>query len=110
MRVDSVEGAAEWLRKHFAPAAARDLCAVVQIDLAGPSGGSLRLHIDAGDLRVEPGRASQPDLRLRASATDVYAILAGRENAEMLFMDGRMEIDGQLSLAMKLRTLFPSRR
>jgi putative sterol carrier protein len=109
MRVETLEGAAEWLRKHFQPEAARGLSAVVQLDLHGPGGGSLRLRIAEGDLEVASGNAESPDVRLQISAGDCYELLAGRENAELLFMDGRMEIEGQLGLAMKLRTLFPSR-
>ncbi len=107
MSVSSLEGAAEWLRTHFDPQAARELACVVWIDLFGPAGGSLSLHIDGGRLAVQSGPAQKPDLTLRVAARDCYALLAGRENAELLFMDGRMEIEGPLRLAMKLRSLFP---
>jgi putative sterol carrier protein len=105
----TLDEAAQWLRRHFQPEAARGLCAVVGIDLSGPGGGNLSVSIDGGGVRVESIRAGAPDLLLRTAASDYYAILAGRENAELLFMAGRMEIEGDLALAMKLRTLFPAR-
>jgi putative sterol carrier protein len=107
MAVRTVEGAADWLRSHFRADAARDLSAVVQIELSGAAGGSLWLRIAGGRLRVDSEPAERADLALRLSARDYFALLAGAENAELLFMDGRMEIDGELALAMKLRSLFP---
>ena len=107
MLVHTLEGAAEWLRAHFDPLAARGLACVVQLELSGTAGGSLRVHIDGARLVVEPGASRKPDLLLRAAAPDCYAVLAGRENAELLFMDGRLEIEGPLHLALKLRSLFP---
>ncbi len=107
MLVHTLEGAAEWLRSHFDASAARDLACVVQLELSGPAGGSLRVRIDGARLAVESGASRKPDLLLRVAASDCYALLAGRENAELLFMDGRMEIEGPLHLALKLRSLFP---
>jgi hypothetical protein len=107
MPVHTLEGAAEWLRTHFAAHAARDLACVVRIDLSGAGGGSLGVRIDGPRLVVEPGCPPKPDLVLRVAARDYYRLLAGRENAELLFMDGRMEIEGPLQLAMRMRSLFP---
>jgi putative sterol carrier protein len=107
MLVNTVEAAAQWLRTHFDPQAARAVACVVQIDLSGSAGGSLHLRIEGVRLAVEIGSAAKPDLVLRLAAADYYALLAGRENAELLFMDGRMEIEGPLHLAMKMRSLFP---
>jgi putative sterol carrier protein len=107
MKVDTVQGAAEWLRSHFRPQAAQDLAAVVQIELAGPGGGCLCVRIEDARLEIGTERPEQADLQVRLLARDYYALLAGDENAELLFMDGRMELDGQLGLAMKLRSLFP---
>lgn len=105
----TLDEAAEWLRKHFEPEAAGDLRVEIELDLTGPRGGPLTLRIDGGRLEVARSSAPQPQLRLRVAAPDYFAILAGRENAELLFMDGRLEIDGNLALAMKLRRLFPLR-
>ena len=107
MLVNTLEGAADWLRTHFDPQAARDLSCVVQIDLSGPAGGRLHVRIDGVRLAVEAGSARKPDLVLRVAACDYYALLARRENAELLLMDGRMEIEGLLHLALKMRSLFP---
>ena len=40
------------------------------------------------------------------SAEDYFSILAGGENADLLYMAGRIAIDGDMSRALKLRTYF----
>ncbi len=98
----------EWLRARFDAKAATDLFAVVHLDLEGPDGGSVVLRIEPGRAEVGRGAVTEPDLRLRAAAADVFSILSGCESADVLHMEGRLELDGDLGLAMKLRTIFPA--
>ena len=104
-----VDEAIDWLRKHFQAPAAQGLRAVFAIDLSGEGGGSILLRVEDGalDARSAPlDPAPRADVRLRLPSTDYFGILAGRENADLLYMAGKLEIEGDLSLAMKLRTLF----
>ena len=80
MLVHTLEGAAEWLRAHFDPRAARGLACVVQLELSGAAGGSLRVRIDGGRLVVEPGATilsasltSDDDRRATRPAHDGFA-------------------------------------
>jgi len=97
------------LRKHFAPEAARGVRATYQLDLAGAGGGLLRLEIEDGVLLIARGRAEAPQVILRAPAELWAALLAGRENAELLYMAGRIQIEGDLGLAVRLRSFFERR-
>jgi hypothetical protein len=105
----SVDAAADWLRKHFEPDAARGARVTCQLVLAGAGGGALWLGIDDGVLDARPGAEAASDVTLRLAAADFYAVLAGRENSELLFMARRIEIDGDASLALRLRTYFRRR-
>ena len=58
---------------------------------------------------IAPGRAETPAVILRAPAALWDEVLAGRENAELLYMAGRIQIDGDLGLAAKLRLFFQRR-
>jgi putative sterol carrier protein len=107
---DSVEAAAEWLRKHFEPESARGVRLIYQFELSGPGGGPLRVALDDGTLDVGRGRAEAPNVVVRASASDYEAVLAGTENAELLYMAGRITIEGDPSLALRMRTFFSRRR
>lgn len=104
--LSSVKEVVDWLRKHFRVDAAEGLEVAYQIDLAGPGGGSLWVRIGDGQLRVSEGSDPQPDVTLRLAAVDFFGVLAGTANPDLLFMDDRIEIDGDLSLALKLRSLF----
>jgi hypothetical protein len=106
----SVDEAGEWLRKHFEAEAAREVRVTYQYVLSGPGGGSLHARVDDGRLLVAPGEVGAPDVRFRLAASDFFGILAGRENADLLFTAGRIEVEGDLSLALKMRKLFRPQR
>lgn len=105
----SIEAAAEWLRKHFDPEAARGEQIAYQLELSGPGGGSLSLRIDDGVLDVRRGDAEPTAVRIRLATADAFAIFAGRENAELLALAGRIRIDGDPALALRMRTFFRRR-
>lgn len=102
----SIDDALVWMRDHVDPGAAGDLRVVYQLELTGPAGGELVLRVADGAVQVERGRDAAPQVRLRLAACDWCGILSGRENADLLYMAGRMEIAGDLRLASKLRRLF----
>jgi hypothetical protein len=102
----SLDGAVDWLRKNFDAEAAGGVRAVYALELSGAGGGTLTARVDDGRLEVRRGRPQRADLRLSLSADDFHAILAGRANADLLFMQERIGWSGDLSLALKLRRLF----
>lgn len=101
-----LDDAVDWFRKSFRSEAAEGLRARYELRLTGPSGGSVSVQVADGTARVEPCEAPDADVRMRISLDDWFAVLEGRENVDLLYMAGRLEIDGDLSLAVKLRTLF----
>ena len=103
---NSIEGAIDWLERRFHAESARGLSAVLQFRLTGAQGGAFLVRVAEGSLQIQPGESDAAEVVLQLSARDCFAILGGRENANLLYMAGRLEIEGNLSLAMKLRTLF----
>jgi len=106
---DVAQWSADWLRRHFRPEAARGLRAVIALELTGPGGGSLCLQVDDGALKLSPGGDVAPAARVIVSAADWRDVLEGRANAEMLVVGGRIRLEGDLGLALKLRSLFRRR-
>lgn len=102
----SLDAAVDWLRKNFDADAARGVRAVYALELSGPGGGVITARVDDGRLEVVRGSAPAADLRLSLAADDFHAILAGRANADLLFMQERIGWSGELSLALKMRRLF----
>ena len=102
----TLDDAVDWLRKNFDPEASRGLRAVYALELTGPGGGSLAARVDDGRLELVRDAAPDAELRLRLALEDFCAILAGRENPDILFMQERIGWSGEISLALKLRSLF----
>ena len=102
----SLDEAADWLRKRFDPESAAGLQLRYAFELSGPGGGRLGVRVEDGRLEVGPAPPPEPDVRLRLAAADFFGVLAGRENADLLFMSGRLEVEGDHVLALKLRQIF----
>ncbi len=105
---EAPEDLVAWLRRHFRPEAAEGLCASYQFDLSGPGGGCFWARIEGSVLEVGAGELASPDVRFRMDADDYREILAGRRNPELLLMQGRLEVDGDLPLASRIRAVFGS--
>lgn len=102
----SPEAAAEWFRKHFQPGAARGLAAVIEVELTGADPGTVCLQIEDGRIKASLGRDVAPRVRFTLAADDWRDLVQGHANAEMLAMEGRIRIEGDMGLAMKMRSLF----
>ena len=102
----SLDEAADGLRKRFDAEPASGLHVAYRFELTGGGGGTLGVRVDEGRLDVAAYAIAKPDVVLRLSADDFFGVLTGRENADMLFMSGRLEIEGDHALALKLRQLF----
>jgi len=104
-----LDSLAEWFRVHFDPQASPDLTAVVLLDLRGEGGGSLVLRFEPGRAEFGSGTVADPDMSLQVEAGDFYSMLSGATSPDVLHMQGRLEVAGNLGLAMTLRALFPAR-
>lgn len=96
----------DWLRAHFREDAARGLDACYQLHLTGDRGGDFYVRVKDGACEVARGTTEPVDTRLRIAAGDYFDVLARRANADLLYMEGRLEIEGDLALASRLRVLF----
>jgi putative sterol carrier protein len=74
-----------------------------RFDIAGA--GSWRVGVDDGSLDVEEGRADADCVI--AMKEDVFLrLLRGEQNPVSAFMLGRIKVDGDMALALKLKELF----
>ena len=103
--VGSIDEARDWLLKRFRADLAGDVSALYRLELDGRGGGCLCLRVVDGVLQVAP--AEEPaDVVMRLAAEDFFRILDARANPDLLLLEDRLVIEGDLSLALKLRTLF----
>jgi putative sterol carrier protein len=83
---------------------------VVQFDLTGQGGGAYYLTLRDGTCTVGEGRHPTPSVILTLSAADCLAVLTGGAKARALFETGRLQVAGNVFLALMLRDLFPRDR
>lgn len=96
----------ERLRKAFRPDSAEGVRLTVQIVLGGPDPGALWVDVRDGRLDSGEGLRGAPDVTFRLASDDLRGVLDGRVNPDLLFLEDRLRIEGELSLALKLRKLF----
>jgi putative sterol carrier protein len=82
-----------------------DLHAVIQFDLSGDNGGQYWVKINGGQAETGQGPADNPNMTLRAAADDWVAVYKGEMNAMTAFMNGKLKIQGDMGLAMKLQAI-----
>lgn len=88
--------------------AAEDLDAVYQFDLSGPQGGQYLLRIQNGTCVVEEGTHEDPHVTLSMAGEDCIKVLNGQLSGSAIAMSGRLQISGDIGLAMQLKALFPT--
>jgi putative sterol carrier protein len=110
MKATTVKEFFETLPSQLDAAAASRVSAVYQFDLSGPEGGKYVLSIQNGACTVRSGDHPSPDVTLTLSGEDCMGILAGRLEGMSVAMSGRLKVSGDLTLAIQLKSLFPTVR
>jgi len=87
--------------------AAEDLDAVYQFDLRGAQGGQYQLFVKHGVCEVKEGTHDDPHVTLSMDAEDCKKLLSGQLSGVAIAMSGRLQISGDIGLAMQLKSLFP---
>ena len=94
------------LPERFNADQAGDMEAAIQFDLDGAGGGQWWAKIAGGAIETGAGAVEAPAMTLKCAAADWAAITQGELNPVSAFMQGKIKIEGDMSLAMKLQALF----
>jgi putative sterol carrier protein len=87
-------------------AAAKEANGVYQFNLSGDGGGQFAVTIRNGECKVEEGVASAPDATISATAADYLNIATGAYPFGLAFINGRLKIEGNLRLVLRMGTYF----
>ena len=98
------------LPSYFNAEAVPGLSATYQFNLSGAQGGTYHMIVQAQACSVHEGRHQAPDVVLSMTAEDCLLIMSGKLNGVTAALSGRVQLDGDLGLAMHLKSLFPSLR
>jgi hypothetical protein len=91
-------------RLQAKPDVVKKIDAVYQFNISGPTGGAWSIDCTAGGA-IAPGTAAAARCTVAMSDTDFLAVVNGKLNAQMAFMSGKLRIQGDMALAMKLQQL-----
>ena len=102
----TVQQIMEHMPEAFVADKAAGVNAVIQCRFTGGEAGDWAITIRDGKCSVEPGTKEKPQLTLTMDSQDYKDMVTGKLNAMTAFMQGKIKLSGDISLAMKFTTLF----
>jgi putative sterol carrier protein len=98
----------EMMPTRFNKEAAKGLNAIYQFDLSGDGGGKWHVIIKDQAIEVKEGANASPNITISMTAQDYLDMLSGKLNGQVAFMSGKLRIAGDMGLALRMQTLFPT--
>ncbi len=92
-------------RLQAKPDVVAKIAAIYQFNISGPSGGAWLVDCTAPGGRIEAGTAAAARCTVAATDQDFLNIVNGKLNPQMAFMSGKLKIQGDMGLAMKLQQI-----
>jgi len=93
------------LQEAIDPEKVQGIDATYQWDINGDGGGKWWVKLSEGSVEIGEGEASDPNITLTVEAQDWVDIVNGKLNGQMAFLTGKLKIQGDMSLAMKLQSI-----
>ena len=88
------------------PAKIAGMNATYQFDITGDGGGQWAVKIHDGVGEVVAGTVESPSITLTMDAANFIALITGKLNGQTAFLTGKLKIKGDMTLAMKLQSVF----
>jgi putative sterol carrier protein len=85
---------------------AGNLRATYQFNLSGEGGGDWAVTVATGTCTVVEGQAEKPELTIGMDADDFVRMISGELQPMVAFMQGKIKLQGDTSLALRLQELF----
>jgi putative sterol carrier protein len=92
--------------RAFQPEKAAGMDATIHFQLTGNQGGDWVAVIRDQKLIVEPGTTANPNLMFSASTQDIMDMFHGKLNPMQAYMQGKVQVKGDMGLAMRLASVF----
>ena len=87
------------------PEVAEKIKASYQFDLTGDDGGKWAVDLTEGAGTVVTGELDEPSVTITMACSDFVDLVEGRLNGQMAFMQGKLKLKGDMSLALKLQQI-----
>jgi putative sterol carrier protein len=96
----------ERMKNAFIPEKAVGYDVKILVELQGEGGGTWVVTIQDQTCTVEKGSVSDPNLIMRGDSQTVLDIFTGKQDGIRAYMQGKLKLVGDMSLAMKMTSLF----
>ncbi len=93
------------IEEGFHPEKAEGMDAVFQFVLSGDNGGNYWVKVANKQVEAHEGMHESPTMTLRSSSEDFLALVNGQLNPMTAFMQGKIKVQGDMGLALKLQTV-----
>jgi hypothetical protein len=87
------------------PDVVQKINAVYQFNISGPGGGAWTVDCTHPGGQVASGTNASAKCTVAATDADFLSIVNGKLNPQMAFMSGKLKIQGDMGLAMKLQQI-----
>lgn len=87
------------------PDLASSINASYVFNLEGDGGGQWTMDLTSSPGEVKEGAIDEPNLKVTMAASDFKELIDGSLNAQMAFMTGKLKIEGDMPLALKLQAI-----
>lgn len=102
----TIQDLLDHLPDFFVAERAANIQAAIQFDISGEQGGQWIVKFEDGVCRTFIGKDESADLKFLGSGADVLDIFYGRINPMTALMQGRIQLKGNMNLALRLFDLF----
>ncbi len=105
-RPDSIEAFLTILALGFNPEAAGSARGLMQFEFSGEATGSCHLKFAQGKIEARMGAAEKADVLIRTPFELWMDILTGKADGQLMFMEQKYTVEGDLSLLLKMKEIF----
>ena len=102
----SIQSLMEHMQNAFITEKAAGYDVTVQVELQGEGGGNWVVAISNQQCTVTQGTIANPTLKMSGSAQTVMDVFSGKQDGVRAYMQGKLRLSGDMSLAMRLTSLF----
>jgi putative sterol carrier protein len=103
---ETVEEALQTVVVGAEPSRLAGIDKVVMFDLSGEGGGQWTATIAEGKIDMVEGAGAPPNTTFKMKADVFLGIVNGKINPVAAFMQGKVRVQGDMSVAMRLQSLF----
>lgn len=103
---NNLQSIMDWVVGLFNAERAKGIDAAIQFNIGGDQGGDWYAEIRQSQLSVTQGTVANPKLTIKASSQDIIQMFNGKLNPMQAYMSGKVQVKGDLNLAMRLADVF----